>query len=282
MEHEVLAKKFKQEIKEVLKRDLSEDVLNRTFTSIKTRIDKDIKEGYFNSMCSTLAFGIGIHGGDYPKQLILNGDTEGWKYITRYLLWSQHIIEKRNKWFDVSNRNMGSILAFSQLWEMAELKPIIRAYFQEYYEEEKEKYKKKESHHLFVALVFDLLEDGSYEEAMFQFLPTGSVYQTFLENWNTTDDALYQKLIFDLCDAHIYSCLDVKNKMTEILSHDLIPYDIKLIEKLRTKQGLSAPKVAHPLLETALYDIPKEMIPWNLAEDEVYQYLLLKEEQYLK
>ena len=70
MEHEILIKKFKQEIKQVLKRDLSEEVLNKNFTSIKSKIDKDVKEGYFNLMSSNLALGIGIHGGEYPKQLI--------------------------------------------------------------------------------------------------------------------------------------------------------------------------------------------------------------------
>ena len=48
-------------------------------------------------------------------------------------------------------------------------------------------------------------------------------------DWYTADEKLLGSLLFEMCDYHIYSSLDLKNKFSEILSMNYIPYEIRLI-----------------------------------------------------
>jgi len=122
-----------------------------------------------------------------------------------------------------------------------------------------------------------LYHTGKINQELYAVLPEQNVYKKLLDNWYTTDKELLGKLIFEICDVHIYSSLDLKNKFSEILIMNYIPYDVRLIEKMRQDQGLATFNIEHPLLETQLANIPENIYEWDLSKDEIYQYLLSRE-----
>ena len=277
MEHKKIIGEFKKEINKINKEAIGEDHLNEWYNLIKESIQNDLKDGYKNIIARNLSLGIGVHAGDYPKHLILNGDKEGWKYITRFLLWEEHILQKLFDYKEVPPRIIGCIIGLSLLWEMTDLSKISRDYFQLLFENNKDKYTQKETHHLFMALLHDLHKTEKINQELFAVLPEQNVYKKLLDNWYTTDEELLGKLLFEICDFHIYCSLDQKNKFSEILTMNYIPYDVRLIEKIRRDQGLTTFQIEHPLLETQLANIPESLYEWDLSKDEVYQYLLRRE-----
>ena len=277
MEHKKLIGEFKKEINKIKKGTISEDHLSEWYHLIKESIQNDLKDGYKDIIARNLSLGIGVHAGEYPKYLILNGEKEGWKYITRFLLWEEHILQKLFDYKEVASSTIGSIIGLSLLWEMTDLTKLSREYFQLIFESNKDKYAQKETHHLFMALLLDLYHTGKINQELYAVLPEQNVYKKLLDNWYTTDKELLGKLIFEICDVHIYSSLDLKNKFSEILIMNYIPYDVRLIEKMRQDQGLATFNIEHPLLETQLANIPENIYEWDLSKDEIYQYLLSRE-----
>lgn len=277
MEHKKLMTAFKKEIDKLKKDALSEDDLREWYNLIKESIQNDLKDGHKDTIARNLTLGIGVHAGEYPKHLILNGEKEGWKYITRFLLWEEHILQKLFDYQEVSPRSIGCIIGLSTLWEMTDLSKIAREYFQIIFEIHCDTYTQKETHHLFMALLYDLYHAEQINQELYAVLPEQNVYKKLLDNWYTADKELLGSLIFEICDFHIYSSLDLKNKFSEILSLNYIPYDVRLIEKIRQEKGLTTVQIEHPLLATPLANIPKLKYDWDLSKDEVYQYLLRRE-----
>lgn len=274
MEHKKLISAFKKEINKIKKETISEDTISEWYDLIKEGIQKDRKDGYQATIARNLTIGIGVHAGEYPKQLILNGEKEGWKYITRFLLWQEHILEKLFDYKEVSSRTIGCIIGLSAIWGMNDLAKRSRDYFQLLFESNKEKYAQKETHHLFMALLFDLHKTENINQELYAILPEQNGYKRLLDNWYTADEKLLGNLLFEICDFHIYSSLDLKNKFSEILSMNYIPYEVRLIEKIRQNQGVIPFQIEHPLLETQLANIPEYKYEWDLSKDEVYQYLV--------
>ncbi|WP_419867823.1 hypothetical protein [Chryseobacterium sp. CT-SW4] len=277
MEHKKIIAEFKKEINKIKKEVVNQGEIDQYFDLIKQSIQDDIKDGFKETIARNLTLGIGFHSGEYPKHLILNDQNEGWKYITRYLLWQKHILQKLFIYKEVTPRSVGCIIGLSLLWNMSDLAKLSKDYFQLLFEDDREKYKKKETHHLFLAILYDLHETKEINQQLYSALPDENIYKRFLNNWKTTDEKLLSSLLFEICDFHIYSSLDLKDKFSEILSLNYIPYEIKLIERIRKEQGLLTVKIDHPLLETQLAEIPATAYEWDLSKDEVYQYLLKRE-----
>jgi hypothetical protein len=276
MEHKRILSEFKKQINKT-KKGISQEEIEQYYDLIKQSIQDDIKDGFKETIARNLTIGIGVHSGEYPKQLILNDEKEGWQYITRYLLWQQHILQKLFSYKEVTSRSIGSVIGLAVLWNMSDLARLSRNYFQLLFEDNREKYKQKETHHLFMALLYDLNETKEINQQLYSALPEQNIYRKFLDNWSATDGELLSALLLELCDFHIYSSLDLTDKFSEILSLNYIPYEIRLIEKIRNEQGLINVKIDHPLLETQLADIPATTYEWDLSKDEVYQFLIKRE-----
>ncbi|WP_217594683.1 hypothetical protein [Cohnella sp. GbtcB17] len=277
MEHKKIIEEFKKEINKLKKETISEEHIREWYDLIKESIQNDIKDGHKDTIARNLTLGIGVHAGDYPKHLILNGEKEGWKYITRFLLWEEHMLQKLFDYKEVTSRSIGCIIGLSLLWEMTDLSKLSRDYFQLLFESNKDKYAQKETHHLFMALLYDLNHSKKVNQELYAILPEQNVYKKLFDHWYSTDEKLLKDLLYEICDFHIYSSLDLKNKFSEILSMNYIPYDVRLIEKMRQHQGLIPISIEHPLLETQLADLPECSYEWDLSKDEVYQYLLRRE-----
>jgi len=277
MEHKKIISEFKKQIGKTKKEGVSQEEINQYYDLIKQSIQDDIKDGFKETIARNLTLGIGVHAGEYPKHLILNDQKEGWKYITRFLLWQEHILQKLFTYKEVTSRSIGCIIGLSLLWSMNDLAKLSREYFQLLFEEDKKKYKEKETHHLFMAILHDLNETKEVNKELYAVLPEENIYKKFLDHWLTADEKLLSKLLFEMCDFHIYSSLDLKDKFSEILSLNYIPYEIRLIEKIRDEQGLVNVKVDHPLLETQLSEIPETAYEWDLSKDEIYQFLIRRE-----
>lgn len=273
MEHKKLIGVFKKEIEKIKKNAISDEEIKEWHDLIKESIQNDLKDGYKETIARNLTLGIGVHAGDHPKNLILTGDNDGWKYITRFLLWQEHILQKLFDYKEVSSRTIGCMIGLSMLWGMNDLSRRSREYFQILFDGNKEHYAQKETHHLFMALLYDLSHTGQINSELYAVLPEQSGYKKLLDHWHTIDVELLGGLIIEICDLHIYSSLDLKNKFSEILSLNYIPYDVRLIEKIRQEQGLTTVQAEHPLLATPLASIPKSKYEWDLSKDEVYQYL---------
>lgn len=277
MEHKKIISSFNKQINKTKKEGVSQKEIGQYYDLIKQSIQDDIKDGFKETIARNLTLGIGVHSGEYPKHLILNGEKEGWKYITRYLLWQQHILQQLFNYKEVTPRVIGPIIGLAVLWGMNDIAGSAREYFQMLFEDGKEKYRQSETHHLFMAILYDLNETKEISHGLYSALPEENIYKRFLDNWSTTDTELLAELLFELCDFHIYSAMDLKDKFSEILSLNYIPYEIRLVEKIRDKQGLINVKIDHPLMETQLADIPASAYVWDLSDDEVYQFLIRRE-----
>ncbi|ETT77169.1 hypothetical protein C173_04996 [Paenibacillus sp. FSL R7-277] len=277
MEHSKLINAFNKEIRTLQKRTVSEDELREWYTLIKESIQDDIKDGYKETIARNLTLGIGVHGGDYPKSLILNGEQEGWKYVTRFLYWEKHILRRLFKYKEVSSRTIGSIIGLALLWDMKELAQLARDYFQMIFEEDAQRYTRNETHHLFMALLHDLFVTEQINQKLYSVLPEQHVYRRVLDHCYTTDEELLSSLMSEISDYHIHSSLDLPHKFAEILCLNYIPYEIRLIQNMRQAEGLNNVSVDHPLLTTPLAQIPESKVEWDLAGDEVYQFLLKRE-----
>jgi len=277
MDQKKIISEFKKQINQTKKEGVSQGEIDQYFVLIKQSIQDDIKDGFKDTIARNLTLGIGVHAGEYPKHLILNDEKEGWRYITRYLLWQQHILQKLFTYKEVTSRSIGCIIGLSVLWGMDDLSKLSREYFQLLFEEDKKKYKQIETHHLFLAILYDLNKEKEINQELYSALPEENIYKKFLDNWLTKDEKLFAELLFELCDFHIYCSLDLKNKFSEILSLNYIPYDIRLIEKIRKDQGLININIDHPLMQTLLAEIPSSPYEWDLSKDEVYQFLLRRE-----
>jgi len=277
MDQKKIIGEFKKQIDKAKKGSVSQKEIDQYFDLIKQSIQDDIKEGFKDTIARNLTLGIGIHAGEYPKYLILNDQKEGWKYITRYLLWQQHILEKLFAYKEVTSKSIGCIIGLSLLWNMDDLARLSRAYFQLLFEEDRKKYKQKETHHLLLAILYDLIQTKEINQELYSTLPVDHIYRRFLGQWHSTDEKVIGDLLSEICDFHIYSSLDLKDRFSEILSLNFIPYEIRLIEKIRSEQGLGNVKINHPLLETQLADIPETANEWDLSHDEIYQFLKRRE-----
>lgn len=277
MEHKKIISEFKKQINKTKKEGVSQEEIKQYYDLIKQSIQDDIKDGFKETIARNLTLGIGVHSGEYPKHLILNDEKEAWKYITRYLLWQEHILQKLFTYKEVTSRSVGCIIGLAVLWDMKDLAKLSREYFQLLFEEDRKKYKQKETHHLFLAILYDLNATKEINQELYSALAEENIYKKFLDNWSTTDEKLLNELLFELCDFHIYSSLDLKDKFSEILSLNYIPYEIRLIEKIRKEQGLMNVKIDHPLMETQLAEIPAAPYEWDLSKDEVYQFLIKRE-----
>lgn len=277
MEHKKLTSLFRAALQQLKQETITENDNKVWYDLIKESIAADIKDGYKDTIARNLTLGIGVHCCDYAKQQILNDKTEDWKYITRYLLWQGHILQKLFDYKEVASRSVGGIIGLSTLWEMSDLPALSRQYFQLLFESERTKYSHKETHHLLMAMLYDLYRTGVINQELYALLPEGNIYKRLFDNWYTADEYMLSSLLSEVCDFHIYSSLDLKDKFSELLSLNYIPYDIRLIEKIRTRQGLLNVEVAHPLLETRLAEIPGAYAEWDLSNDEVYQFLVKSE-----
>lgn len=106
----------------------------------------------------------------------------------------------------------------SVLWNREDLAKLSRAYFRLLFEEDKEKYKHTETYHLFMAILYALYDTKEVDKELLTVLPENSIYRRFLDQWDTTDESLLKDLLFEICDFHIYSSLDLKDKFSELFS----------------------------------------------------------------
>lgn len=209
MEHKKIISAFKKQMNTTKKDGVGQEEINKYYNLIKQSIQDDIKDGFKEIIARNLTLGIGVHSGQYPKHFILNDQKEGWKYITRYLLWQEHILQKLFNEKEVTSRSVGCIIGLSLIWKMDDLAKLSRAYFQLLFEDEKDKYRQKETHHLFMAILYDLSETKQINQELYSALPEDNIYKIFLDNWWTADQKLLEKSLFEICDFHLYSSLDL-------------------------------------------------------------------------
>lgn len=87
------------------------------------------------------------------------------------------------------------------------------------------------------------------------------LFQRLFEEWKNPDHELLKELCVEVCDYHLSRCKpDKGNKWYEFsnLSWSLWPIEINLLFKLRELLGLENPDVNHPLMNTALGQLPEE------------------------
>ena len=274
---------FNKEIKKLKKNNdclVSEPEI---IEDIKQKIRKKIKENedeYDKASC--LRSSIGIHLDILPKHLLLNGDKEAWVYFTKNLLWQEKIITElfnlpevppRYSVIAPSSKSLGGLLALSTIWEKEEMSTIFRKYINLYFNDYKNSYKNAELHHLFVFVLYDLFKTKQLNEEYILMLPKNSIYKIFLSVWDTTDLELLSKVLYEICNQHIFSAMHTRTKFSEIFNFAFIPYEIKLIELLRKQHQLEIPTVNHPLLKTPLAEIPLKVPFWDVQQDEVLNML---------
>lgn len=118
---------------------------------------------------------------------------------------------------------------------MTDLSKLSRAYFQLIFESNKDKYTQKETHHLFMAILYDLYNTKEINQELYAILPEQNVYKKLIDHWYSTDEKMLKELLYEICDFHIYSSLDLKNKFSEILTMNYIAYDVRLIDPRQTR-----------------------------------------------
>ena len=154
-----------------------------------------------------------------------------------------------------------------------EMSSVFRKYIDLYFSDYKDSYKKGEQHHLFVFALYDLLKTKQLNEDFLTMLPEDTIYKKFLSVWDTRDLEILGKVLYEICNQHIFSAMHTATKFSEIFNFAFIPYEIKLIELLRRQEQLKTPIVNHPLLNTPLAEIPLEVPFWNVQQDEVLKML---------
>lgn len=274
---------FNKEIKRLKKDDDCLSSESEIIEGIKQKIRKKIKEnedGYDKASC--LRSSIGVHLDILPKHLLLNGHKEGWIYFTKNLLWQEKIITelfnlpKITPCYSViapSSKSLGGLLALSTIWKKEEMSAVFRKYIDLYFSDYKDSYKNGEQHHLFVFALYDLLKTKQLNEDFLTMLSEDTIYKKFLSVWDTNDLEILNKILYEICNQHIFSAMHTATKFSEIFNFAFIPYEIKLIELLRKEEQLETPIVNHPLLKTPLAEIPLEVPFWNVQQDEVLKML---------
>nr|WP_314562027.1 hypothetical protein [uncultured Capnocytophaga sp.] len=274
---------FNKEIKKLKKDNDCLASKPEIIESIKQKIRKKNKENeddYDKASC--LRSSIGVHLDILPKHLLLNGDKEAWIYFTKNLLWQEKIITElfnlpqippRYSVIAPSSKSLGGLLALSTIWGKEEMSSIFRKYINLYFNDYKDSYKNTELHHLFVFTLYDLLKTKQLNEDFLTILPENTIYKTFLSIWDTTDLEFLSKVLYEVCNQHIFSTMHTPTKFSEIFNFAFIPYEIKLIELLRKQKQLETPIINHPLLKTPLAQIPLEVPFWEVQQDEVLNML---------
>ena len=79
MERKKIISSFNKQINKTKKEGISQEEIIQYYDLIKRSIEDDTKEGFRETIARNLTLGIGVHSGEYPKHLILNGEKEGWK-----------------------------------------------------------------------------------------------------------------------------------------------------------------------------------------------------------
>lgn len=87
------------------------------------------------------------------------------------------------------------------------------------------------------------------------------LFQRLYEEWKNPEHEFLKELCVKVCDYHLSRCKpDKGNKWYEFsnLSWSLWPIEINLLFKLRGLLGLENPDISHPLMSTALGQLPAE------------------------
>lgn len=86
-----------------------------------------------------------------------------------------------------------------------------------------------------------------------------------LHRWRSPDPHELADVLLASCDFHTHRCRARSGKLTyEFESHgwNRTPFEILLVLKLRQKLGLENPELDHPLMNTAIGRLPRE-IPYE-------------------
>ena len=268
--------KFLKKETDKLKKDpLPEEDIQEYKAMVVDEINSKVASNERKGLAESLGLAIGVHLDTNAKHRILNGDNSAWVLIEQQTYWMAHIIEKVPGSIHMDSRNYGGILGMSMLWGYDDLAALIAADAERAFQKDREKFERAQAIHVFMASLYRKYKDGTIPE-YFSILPPDHIYQRLIASWQ--DEAAYAKLMPEVCDYHLYSAYDDgKNKMLEILTFDLIPFDIRTIELVRKKEGLPTPAIDHPLLKTPLADIPAQRPGYDPASDEILQLVLKNE-----
>ncbi|MNZ43859.1 hypothetical protein D3C78_614720 [compost metagenome] len=273
MDYSKYLKYLNREIKSLKKEEVLEESAQEIRSKIKNDIDNMIRNKEKNNLSLRLKYLIGVHLEQNAKNRILNGQA-AWELLEKEVFWLTQIIKSVPQSEKVSDRELGGLIGLSLLWNHEEVGELATKYAINMFSKEKEYYSEEKTHHVFMACLFHKWKTGEMPP-LFDILPEDHVYQRLMKNWHNPEKL--SDLLYEVCDFHIYSASDTPNKSNEILLFDYIPYDYFCIKLVRDKEGLETPSIEHPLLQTALADIPTSSPGYNPADDEILQYVLQNE-----
>lgn len=265
---------LKKELNSFKKETISDEEVQESLDMVVSEINKRLAEKRKSNLSECLSFDIGIHLDKNAKNKILNGDKSAWVLIEKQTYWEGYIIPHSPDSYYIDSRTFGGTIGMAMLWGYDEIAATISAFAEKWFLKDKERYQKEQAIHVFMASLFYKYRDGKMPE-FFQLIPPDHIYQRLMAAWQ--DESMIGDLLSEACDYHLLSTMDNADKSLEILSFDLIPFDIRAIELVRKKEGLSTPTIDHPLLKTPLADIPAERPGYDPATDEVFQLVARNE-----
>lgn len=88
------------------------------------------------------------------------------------------------------------------------------------------------------------------------------IFRTLFDRWREPDAGSLAELCLAACDAHMRRCAPAKNGQFHEFDSGafmLIPIEILLLFKLRQSLGLANPVLDHPMMDTPLGQLPREV-----------------------
>ncbi|TVY02071.1 hypothetical protein [Cohnella terricola] len=273
MDHTMNLKYFNRALRKYKKHVISEEQVQEILDEIKNDIDEKIQNKDKNDLVLCLRNAIGVHLEQNAKTKILNGEA-AWELIEQEVFWLIQAIKSVPASKEVSARELGGLIGLSLLWDHQEIAELIYLYASNMLSKDREYYSEEKTHHVFMTCLYYKWKTGEMPP-LFDILPEDHIYQRLMKNWYQTDQLA--ELLYEVCEFHIYSASDTPEKNNEILLFDHIPYDYYCIKLVREKEGLETPNIEHPLLQTALANIPTSSPGYNPETDEILQYVLRNE-----
>lgn len=269
MDYKKLCRKYLRSIKS---EKVSSSEIAEYHQMVREEIAYLIDSGERDRLSSALTLGIGVHLEEVGKQMILDGNVQGWKLLEQELIWFAKSIMEERQDISLDARNFGGVIGMAMYWQYWDLAEGVAAAAQRTFQAYPERFHNQKTIHVFVAALYYRYINGKLPD-FFSILPQDHLYQNLMSNWHDINH--FTILLDQVCDFHVFSVHDdQKDKMVELLAFDFIPFDLHAIGILRDKEGLPMPTISHPLMESALGKIPTQRPGYDSGQDELLQLLL--------
>lgn len=272
-----LLKFFHGKIENLKQNPISEEELQDLTGIITDDIADRVANNDLAHLVNTLTIASGPRLDENGKCRILNGNMEGWKLIEQDVYYYGYVFSKAlHQGIHLNSRCIGGILSMCLNWKYDEFAHACLEYAAKVFQQEKSKFEHWQQIHVFVSALAYKYYHNRFPEYL-DILPPAHLYRRVIQAWD--DQAAFQELLPEVCDAHILAVYDDgKDKMTEILCCDFIPFDLQMIKNLRQKDGHSMPPIDHPLMKSLLAAIPTEPPGYDPSTDQLLQLVLRHED----